>query len=101
MGACHALELGFVFGTYRERLAGAFFGKGPEAERLSDTMIEAWTNFARHGTPETQTTGPWPRYEPASRATLILGDGAPHLAHAPNETRRLAWERAPERRLGP
>ena len=51
MGSCHALELGFVFGSYRERMAGRFFGKGPDAEALSDTMIEAWTNFARHGTP--------------------------------------------------
>ena len=101
MGSCHALELGFVFGTYRERLAGAFFGTGPEADALSETMIDAWVNFARHGTPQTNLTGDWPSYDSKSRQTLIFGDGPPTLTSAPNERRRKAWEAIPERRLGP
>lgn len=101
MGSCHALELGFVFGTYRERLAGAFFGTGADADALSETMIEAWTNFARTGTPQTNGTGPWPRYQTETRETLILGGGAPHLVSAPNETRRKAWDAVSEKRLGP
>lgn len=101
MGSCHALELGFVFGTYRERLAGAFFGTGADADALSATMIDAWTHFARTGSPETNATGPWTRYDTASRETLIFGDGLPHLVSAPNEARRKAWEPIPERRLGP
>jgi para-nitrobenzyl esterase len=101
LGSCHALELGFVFGTYRERMAGAFFGTGAEADALSATMIEAWAGFARSGTPQTNATGPWPRYETASRETMIFGDGAPHLVSAPNEARRKAWQNVPERRLGP
>ena len=101
LGSCHALELGFVFGTYRERMAGAFFGSGNEAATLSETMIEAWVGFARNGTPETNATGPWPRYDAVSRETMIFGDGAPHLVSAPNEARRKAWESIPERRLGP
>ena len=101
MGSCHGLEVGFVFGSYRERLAGAFFGTGPEADALSDTMMEAWVAFARTGNPATEKTGPWPRYDTATRSTLILGDGAPHLAAAPNDERRKAWLSVPERRLGP
>lgn len=101
MGSCHGLELGFVFGTYRERLAGAFFGTGPEADALSEAMIDAWVNFARRANPETNSTGPWPRYDKGSRRTLILGDGPPQLVSAPNEARRRAWEPIPEKRLGP
>ncbi|MDE3114029.1 MAG: carboxylesterase/lipase family protein [Pseudomonadota bacterium] len=101
MGSCHGLELGFVFGSYRERLAGAFFGTGPEADALSDTMMAAWVAFARTGNPATDGTGSWPRYDTATRSTMILGDGAPHLVDAPNEARRQAWVPIPERRLGP
>lgn len=101
MGSCHGLELGFVFGTYRERLAGAFFGTGPEADALSKVMIDAWVNFARSGTPETGSTGSWPRYDAIKRQTSIFGDGSPLLVSAPNETRRRAWEMISEKRLGP
>ncbi|MBU6443628.1 MAG: carboxylesterase/lipase family protein [Alphaproteobacteria bacterium] len=101
MGSCHGLDVGFVFGSYRERLAGAFFGTGPEADALSETMMEAWVAFAHTGNPATEKTGPWPRYDMATRSTLIFGDGAPHLVNAPNEARRKAWLAVPERRLGP
>jgi para-nitrobenzyl esterase len=101
MGSCHALELGFLFGSYRERMAGAFFGKGPEADALSAAMMGAWAQFAREGTPQTNTTGEWPRYGTDKRATLILGDGDPHLVHDPEPQRRKAWLPIAENRLGP
>ncbi len=101
MGSCHALELGFLFGSYRERMAGAFFGKGPEADALSAVMMGAWTHFARHGTPQAAETGPWLHYDTTDRATLILGDGEPHLTHDPEPKRRKAWISIAETRLGP
>ena len=101
MGSCHALELGFVFGTYNEKLAGAFFGTGPVADALSSAMMECWVAFARTGDPATAATGAWPRYDVAARETMIFGDGAPHTMSAPNDGRRKAWDRVPERKLGP
>ncbi len=95
MGSCHALELGFMFGTYRERMAGAFFGTGAAADALSTAMIDAWVAFARTGNPG------WQAYDAPARATMIFGDGAPHIVDAPNEARRAAWEKLAERRLGP
>jgi para-nitrobenzyl esterase len=100
MGSCHALELGFVFGTFNTKLAGAFFGTGPTAEALSRAMMESWTNFARTGDPST-TSFDWPRYNAEQRSTTIFGDGPPHVVERPNEARRLAWEHIPERKLGP
>ncbi|HEX3674264.1 MAG TPA: carboxylesterase/lipase family protein [Rhizomicrobium sp.] len=94
-GSCHALELGFVFGTYGEKPASTFFGKGPTADALSHAMIDAWTGFARTGDPG------WPRYDAQTRQTMIFGDGAPHIAAAPNETQRAIWNAIPERKLGP
>ncbi|MGH6872501.1 MAG: carboxylesterase/lipase family protein [Rhizomicrobium sp.] len=95
LGACHALELGFVFGTHDQGRAGTFFGKGPAADALSIAMIDAWTKFARTGDPG------WARYDAAARQTMLFGDGEPHLSDAPNEARRKAWDAMPEKRLGP
>ena len=101
LGACHALELGFVFGTYNEKMAGAFFGSGPKAAALSAAMMEAWIAFARTGDPSNALTGSWPRYDTAKRATMMLGDGDPHVANAPNDARRKAWDVVPEEKIGP
>jgi para-nitrobenzyl esterase len=101
MGSCHALELGFVFGTYNMKLAGAFFGAGASADALSDAMIECWTNFARSGDPSGRASGTWPRYDTATRSTMVFGDGAPHIVDRPNEARRLVWDALPEDTLGP
>jgi para-nitrobenzyl esterase len=101
MGSCHALDIGFVFGTHNMRLAGAFFGTGAVAEKLSDDMMDSWAAFARNGNPSIASTGAWPLYASDTRPTMIFGDGAPHAVQKPNETRLRAWDAMAERRLGP
>jgi para-nitrobenzyl esterase len=101
LGACHALEIGFVFGTYNEKLAGTFFGHGPEADALSDAMMRSWIAFAHTGDPSCAPTGAWPRYDAAARATMMLGRGAPHVTNAPDDHRRQMWDIIPEDRIGP
>ena len=91
LGSCHALEIGFVFGTMRVKGAAPFFGSGEVAESLSDDMMDAWVAFAKSGNPSNDTSGAWLRYDTAKRATMIFGDGAPHMTSAPNEARRKAW----------
>jgi para-nitrobenzyl esterase len=66
LGSCHALEIGFVF----DKLEPAFYGCGPEAEKLSRIMQEAWTAFARTGNPSTSGLA-WPQYC-KERQTLLL-----------------------------
>jgi len=95
LGSCHALELGFVFGTYNEKRAGLFFGSGPKADALSLAMMDAWIAFARTGDPG------WPRYDAAKRATMIFGDGDPHVVNAPDDARRAVWDGIPENKIGP
>lgn len=101
LGSCHALELGFTFGTCRIKGAAPFFGSGPEAEALSECMMDAWIAFAKSGNPSNDTSGAWLRYDTAKRATMIFGDGAAHMTSAPNEERRKAWERVPAAKIGP
>ena len=91
LGACHALELPFVFGTLDAPTMDRFAGKGPEAEALSARMMDAWIAFARHGDPSHAELPAWPAYDAAKRATLVF-DRACELAHAPLDAERAAWD---------
>jgi para-nitrobenzyl esterase len=86
LGACHALEIGFIFGTYEKN----FCGEGPAADRLSFQMLDAWTSFARKGNPTNKRLGEWPQYC-RGRLTMILGEKS-HIEAAPYENERRAWE---------
>jgi para-nitrobenzyl esterase len=91
LGACHALELPFVFGTLDAPTMDRFAGSGPEAERLAERMMQAWIAFAREGDPGTADLPDWPAYDAERRATLIF-DREPELAHAPWDEERAAWD---------
>jgi para-nitrobenzyl esterase len=100
MGACHALELGFVFGTHSQRLASVFFGAGAAAEQLAAAMMDCWTAFARAGDPSSAATGHWRRYDSDGQG-MIFGDGDPYPACTHDLQRLRAWAKIPERKLGP
>ncbi len=90
LGACHVIEIGFVFGTYARSEVARFFGTGADADALAVAMMDAWIAFARNGDPSTRTLD-WPRYDAKRRATLIFGDGAPKVVDDPAKERRVAW----------
>jgi para-nitrobenzyl esterase len=71
LGACHALELPFVFGTLGNPIVSFFSGSGDAATALSEEMQGAWSEFARSGRPA-GTSDEWPQYEPGQRVTRIL-----------------------------
>lgn len=75
LGACHALELAFVFGTY-ETAPGIenFVGRGPDVARLSNRIQDAWIEFARSGSPGHAELPAWPRYEREQRLTMRLAE---------------------------
>ncbi len=87
LGACHALETGFVFGSYDP----AFQGGGPAADKLSRCIQEAWINFARNGDPSGKEIGAWPVYG-KERRTMRL-DKECKVAEAPYDAERRAWEK--------
>jgi para-nitrobenzyl esterase len=73
IGACHAIELPFVFGTGRHPLARGLTGIGPDAPRLTRQIQNAWIQFARTGDPSHQGLPSWAGFEPRSRPTMVLG----------------------------
>jgi para-nitrobenzyl esterase len=99
LGSCHALELGFVFGTNHLPGMAAFAGTGAAAEKLATQMQDAWLAFARSGDPSTESAGKWKAYDEASRATMVFG-ASTKLEDAPREGERKAWDAIPDRILG-
>lgn len=92
-GACHALDVGFVFGNLQQE----FHGCGPAAERLAGQMQDAWIAFARTGNPSTAALD-WPAYG-QKRTMMVFGENS-HVEDAPYEAQRAAWDGIPNRLLG-
>ncbi|MFC4905891.1 carboxylesterase/lipase family protein [Actinomadura gamaensis] len=84
LGACHALEIGFVFDNLDTPDTAGLAGPNPP-QPLADTMHKSWVDFATTGTPG------WPRYTPATRQTRRFGDAKNPLVNAPNEHLRRLW----------
>jgi para-nitrobenzyl esterase len=97
LGACHALEIPFVFGTLDAPGMDRFAGTGPAAERLSSAMIDGWSAFARAGDPAVALPG-WRPWEPLRR-TAWIADAEPACEDDPDEAERRLWcELLPELR---
>jgi para-nitrobenzyl esterase len=94
LGAAHALDIPFVFGTQDEPRLSAFTGAGPAATVLAERMQDAWLAFARCGDPNHAGLPPWPAYDEARRATMLLGATC-EVADAPWETERRVWDAIP------
>ncbi|NRA01727.1 MAG: carboxylesterase/lipase family protein [Myxococcales bacterium] len=90
LGACHAIELGFVFGTIDSAGAREFSGAGPAADALERNTQDAWLAFARTGDPSHETLGKWPAYGEA-RHTMLLGESC-GVEEAPFEAERASWD---------
>jgi para-nitrobenzyl esterase len=73
LGACHALDLPFVFGAVHVPAVQLFSGGGPEVDRLSQDMQDAWLAFARHGDPSHAGIGEWRVWDATVRRTMIFG----------------------------
>jgi para-nitrobenzyl esterase len=90
LGACHGIEIPFVFGTVGRTGDDRMTGSGPAADRLSHQMMDAWIAFAHHGEPGHDGIGPWPAYETGERHTMVFGTDTGVQAE-PFEEERRVW----------
>lgn len=90
LGACHAIELPFVFGTLGAPHMARFSGSGPVADALSERTMDTWLSFARTGR-ATHDGIEWPTYDSERRSTVVL-DGESALASDPLSSDRLSWD---------
>ncbi|TAP41168.1 carboxylesterase family protein [Arthrobacter sp. S39] len=93
LGACHALEIPFVFRQLGCREARFLVGTQAPAE-LSGMMSVAWAAFARNGEPAAACLPRWPSYSTQSRETMVL-DVQPRVEADPRAALRRFWAGQP------
>jgi para-nitrobenzyl esterase len=81
MGACHSMEIDFVFGTEAVWLGGYAFDEKnrPGRVALSQAMMDYWAQFARTGDPNWKGSGlpqwkPWSNGKGAPKTILLDAD---------------------------
>ena len=93
LGACHSLDIPFVWGTYGLPAMRRFCGADAAVAALSQGLMSSYVAFARHGNPNTEALPHWPTYNPDSRTTMLLDD-EPSVVDAPLDDIRALWEPA-------
>ena len=74
LGACHSLDIPFVWGTHELPAMRRFCGRDEGVARLSTRVMASYLAFARHGDPNNELVPEWPTYDPARRTTMLLDD---------------------------
>jgi para-nitrobenzyl esterase len=88
LGACHSLELGFVFDRCDDPARTPILGGRPPGT-VADAMHRAWVAFAGTGDPG------WEPYDRHTRTTMVFGggpDAASGTAHDLGAGERELWE---------
>lgn len=84
LGACHALEMPFVFDTQDIGEMEALLGNHPQ-QQIADVMHAAWVSFITHGNPG------WPQYDLHHRTTMHF-DTTSEVVKDLRADERALWE---------
>jgi para-nitrobenzyl esterase len=84
LGACHAVEIPFVFDTAHRPSAHPLVGDSP-SPAVADTMHGAWVSFITEGQPG------WAPYDTSSRTTAVLTDKVAEVSDPAGDERAL-WD---------
>ncbi len=85
LGACHGVELPFVFGTIGRDEVRPRIGDRP-SRAVSDQAHQVWVDFVTRGDPG------WPAYDTGRRATGLISDRIT-VADDPAAAERTCWDR--------
>ncbi len=84
LGACHAIEIPFVFDNLDQPGLPMLLGMGPEQDRLAAQLAPAWRTFAAGG-------DPWPALGRSRTTAVFDGRGEPQVVDDPHGPDRAAW----------
>ncbi|MFE7512863.1 carboxylesterase/lipase family protein [Streptomyces sp. NPDC057540] len=86
LGACHALELPFVFDRLHDPSYAPLLGVDPP-QALADAVHGAWVSFAKTGSPG------WKAYDRTHRTTMTFtGASGSGAVEDPRSRERLLWD---------
>lgn len=87
MGACHAVEIPFVFDNVHQTGASQFLGAAQHLEELSAQMNQAWIRFAYGDAPHPQ----WPAEDESHQVWRFHNDDTAGLVSDPYRSERSCW----------
>jgi para-nitrobenzyl esterase len=90
LGACHSLDVPFVFGTTGVGELARFCGDTHLVRCLSEIIHDTYVAFGKYGNPANAMFD-WPEYDRIYRRTMRLGMKS-HMEDAPMEAERAFWE---------
>jgi para-nitrobenzyl esterase len=92
LGACHTIELPFVFGDFTAWTQAPMLGdaRPEDLAGLTAAVQDAWIGFARDGSPGHPGLGEWGPFDPDSASTMDL-DLTSALIEDPSDGRRDLW----------
>jgi para-nitrobenzyl esterase len=73
VGACHAIEIPLLFGTFRHPLVRPIYGANRGVRLLARSLQEAWCAFARDGDPNHGAFPEWPAWDARRRTLMRIG----------------------------
>lgn len=91
LGACHGLEIPFVFGMLPDSERKIYPARSKETDILSGKMMGAWASFAKNGNPSHKDIPTWKPYDLAKRKTMLFGKDV-SVADDPFGPEREVWE---------
>lgn len=94
LGAAHAVDVPFTFGTFDRDGWGEAVGADDRAEALGRNLRIAWCAFARCGDPSHAGVGHWPAHSPGTRPTMLFGPRC-RVEPDPAGASRAAWMGTP------
>ncbi len=89
LGACHFLEVPFVFDQLDNDQARGIAGDPPQA--LADKVHAAWVAFAKTGDPQHAGLPAWPCWNASDRPTMLL-DLTATVVDDPGADERALWD---------
>ena len=90
IGAAHAVDVPFTFGTFDHDGWGDAVGADARAEALSANLRSAWLAFAHTGDPSHPGIGTWPAHDPETRPTLLFASPC-RVERDPDGAARAVW----------
>lgn len=86
-GACHAVELNYIFNNLQDTI---YSGENPD-KATAEKAQESWINFAKTGNPSVGDLE-WPEYDGKSRNTMMIELDGWRVEKDPMKDQRIMYE---------
>ena len=91
LGACHAIEIPFVFNTLNNPIFKELTGESSGLDAISHNVMDAWIAFAHTGNPNHDGIPNWSSYDIQKRSAMLM-DHKFQVVEKFQDKERAAWD---------